>query len=417
MTPQSGPVQRIALDRLSLAALRFLIIGVAGYGVLLVWSRLQFILLPFFVAVLLTALLAPVATVLHRRIRLPRVAAAILTVVLLLALILGMLAFVAPDIASQAEDIAGQVERGITQIPAALSDLGLKDADIQKYSRDISTKLQDSIGQIGGVLGSGVVTAAAGVANAAAGVVLAVMLVIYLLIDGLGFWRGFLRFAPADRRTAWHEGGLRAWGAVSSYVRSQVIVAAIDGIGVAIGLTIIGVPLAVPLGILTFILAFIPFVGAIVAGGAAVLVALSTNGVDGAIGAIVVVLVVQQVESNVLQPILIGRSVSLHPITVLLGVGAGTALIGLTGAFLAAPVIASVSAAAGWLDGDEDLDGPDPDALVPADGRPTPDPDAGGGSDAERGSDAGGGSRSEGVSGSEGGSPGTGAGDRPDPAT
>jgi predicted PurR-regulated permease PerM len=377
MTPESGPAQRIALDRLSLAALRFLIIGVAGYGVLLVWSRLQFILLPFFVAVLLTALLAPVATVLHRRVRLPRVAAAILTVLLLLALILGMLAFVAPDIASQAEEIAGQVERGITQIPAALSDLGLKDADIQKYSRDITAKLQDSIGQIGGVLGSGVVTAAAGVANAAAGVVLAVMLVIYLLIDGLGFWRGFLRFAPADRRASWHHAGLRAWGAVSSYVRSQVIVAAIDGIGVAIGLTIIGVPLAVPLGVLTFILAFIPFVGAIVAGLAAVLVALSTNGLDGAIGAIVVVLIVQQIEGNVLQPVLIGRSVRLHPITVLLGVGAGTALIGLTGAFLAAPVIASVSAAAGWLDDDEDLDGPDPAELAPTDGEGRPSAAAG----------------------------------------
>jgi predicted PurR-regulated permease PerM len=362
-----GPpaAQRVSLERLSLLALRVGIVGVVGYGLLLVWGRLQFILLPFFVAVLLAALLMPVAAFLHTRLRFPRFLSAIVTVLLLIGVVAGLLMLVAPDIVKQAEDIGDQVEQGIRELPSVLHDLGVKDADIQKYTEDATQKLQDSLGQIGGQLGTGVISAAQGVVNVAASVFLAVMMLIYLLIDGTGFWRGFLRFSPADSRRSWHDGGRRAWTAITQYVRSQVLVAVIDGVGVAVGLTIIGVPLAVPLGILTFVLAFIPYVGAIIAGLAAVLVALSTNGVEGAIGAFVVALIVQQIEGNVLYPLLIGRSVRLHPMTVLLGVGAGSALLGIVGAFLATPVIAGVAAAAGWLEDDEVLAGPEPEEIAP----------------------------------------------------
>jgi predicted PurR-regulated permease PerM len=360
-----APAQRVSLERLSQNALRIGIVGVVGYGLLLVWSRLQFILLPFFVAVLLAALLMPVAAFLHTRLRFPRFLSAIATVALLITVVVGLLTFVAPDIVNQAEDISKQVEKGIKELPNALHDLGVKDADIQKYSEDLTTKFQDSLGEIGGQLGTGVISAAQGVVNVAASVFLAVMMLIYLLIDGTGFWRGFLRFAPADSRRSWHDGGRRAWTAVTQYVRSQVLVAAIDGIGVAIGLTILGIPLAVPLGILTFVVAFIPYVGAIIAGLAAVLVALSTNGIEGAIGAFAVALIVQQIEGNILYPLLIGRSVRLHPMTVLLGVGAGSALLGIVGAFLATPVNAGVAAAAGWLEDDEELAGPVPEEIAP----------------------------------------------------
>lgn len=364
-TPGPRPAQRVSLDRLSVVALRVGIIGLVGYGALLVWGKLQFILLPFFVAVLLAALLMPVAAFLHAKLRFPRFLSAITTVLLLVGGVGGLIALVAPDIVAQIEDISRQVERGIRELPNVLHDLGVKDADIQKYTEDATKKLQDSLGAIGGQLGSGVITAAQGVVNVAASVFLAVMMLIYLLIDGTGFWRGFLRFAPAERRVAWHDGGRRAWTAITQYVRSQVLVAVIDGVGVAVGLTIIAVPLAIPLGILTFVLAFIPYVGAIVAGLAAVLVALSTNGIEGALGASAVALIVQQIEGNVLYPMLIGRSVRLHPMTVLLGVGAGSALLGIVGAFLATPVIAGVAAAAGWLADDEVLAGPEPEEIAP----------------------------------------------------
>lgn len=362
VTPPPEP--RVPLDRLSITALRIGILGLVGYGLLLVWGQLSFILLPFAIAVLLSALLTPLANVLDQRLRLPRPVAAISTVVLTILFVAGLLTWVTPDIVRQAEDLVTQIEHGINQIPDLLHDLGVKDSDIQSFTMNLSEKLQDSLGTIGGSLSSGVISAAQGVVSFAAGLFLTVMMLIYLLWDGSGFWRGLVRFAPADRRQAWDEGGTRAWEALTTFVRSQVLVAAIDGIGIGVGLWILGIPMALPIGVLTFILAFIPYIGAILAGAAAMLVGLSANGLEGMLGALAVTVIVQQVESNILYPLLIGHSVKLHPLTVLLGVGAGGALLGITGAFLATPVIAGVAAAAGWLDEDGD-DVPDGAEGVP----------------------------------------------------
>lgn len=352
LSPQSDP--RVPLDRLSVTALRIGIVGLVGYGLLLVWEQTSFILLPFAIAVLLSALLAPLTNFLDRRLRLPRSLASILTVVLTIAFVGGLLTWVTPDIVRQAEDLAKQIEQGINQIPDLLHDLGVKDSDIQTFTTNATEKLQDSVGAIGTSLSTGVISAAAGVVSALAGIFLTLMMLIYLLWDGRGFWRGVVRFAPVERREAWHDAGARAWEAVTTFVRSQVLVAAIDGIGIGVGLWILGIPMALPIGVLTFILAFIPYIGAILAGTAAILVGLSSNGLEGALGALAVTIIVQQVESNVLYPLLIGHSVKLHPLTVLLGVGAGGALLGITGAFLATPVIAGVAAAAGWLEDDDE---------------------------------------------------------------
>jgi predicted PurR-regulated permease PerM len=354
LSPQPGP--RVPLDRLSVTALRIGIVGLVGYGLLLVWGKLSFILLPFAVAVLLSALLTPVTNFLDLRLRLPRAVAAILTVVLTILFVAGLLTWVTPDIVRQAEDLVDQIESGINEIPDLLHDIGVKDSDIQSFTTNLSEKLQDSLGTIGGSVSSGVLSAAQGVVSFAAGLFLTVMMLIYLLWDGSGFWRGLVRFAPAERRQAWREGGERAWEALTTFVRSQVLVAAIDGVGIGVGLWILGIPMALPIGVLTFILAFIPYIGAILAGAAAMLVGLSANGLEGMLGALAVTIIVQQVESNILYPLLIGHSVKLHPLTVLLGVGGGSALLGITGAFLATPVIAGVAAAAGWLE--EDDEGP-----------------------------------------------------------
>lgn len=381
LDPQPGP--RVPLDRLSVTAMRIGIVGLVGYGLLLVWGQLSFILLPFAIAVLLSALLTPVTNALDERLRLPRALASILTVVLTIAFVAGLLTWVMPDIVRQAEDLVEQIERGINQIPELLHDVGVKDSDIQSFTTTLSEKLQDSLGSIGGSLSSGVLSAAQGVVSVAASLFLALMMLIYLLFDGSGFWRGALRFAPEGRRREWADAGTRAWEALTSFVRSQVLVAAIDGVGIGLGLWILGIPMALPIAVLTFILAFIPYLGAILAGAAAMLVGLSANGLEGMLGALAVAIVVQQVESNVLYPLLIGHSVKLHPLTVLLGVGAGSALLGITGAFLATPVIAGVAAAAGWLDEDDEKDAPDGGAAAgdpAANGPPSP------AEDAERGS-------------------------------
>ncbi len=344
------------LERLSTVALRLLLIGVAGYGLLLVWGQLQSILLPLVVAILVATLLAPVVDVANRRLRVPRGLAAILAVLLLLVVALGLVAVVIPDLVDQAEQIEQQVERGIEELPATLRDLGLGDEQVEELTTTVIDRLQSSASTIASQLSSGALTAAAGVASLAAATFLAVVMLIYILSDGQGFWRGLVRFAPRERRVAWDAAGQRAWVSLTRFVRSQVLVAFIDGVGIGVGLWILGVPLALPLAILTFVLAFLPYIGAVLAGIAAALVALATQGVDAMVGAIVLTLLVQQLEGNVLYPLLIGRSVSLHPLTVVLGVGAGGALVGIAGSFLATPVIAAVGAAAGWID----LDGDDP---------------------------------------------------------
>jgi len=338
------------LERLSTVSLRLLLIGLAGYGLLLVWSRLQSILLPFAIAILLATLLAPVVDFGYRRLRIPRGIGAILAVLLLIVFVLALIAVVIPDIADQAVLIRQQVTQGVEQLPATLRDLGLGNQQIQELTTTVVDRLQSSASAIAGQLSSGALTAAAGVASLAAATFLAIVMLIYILSSGEGFWRGLVGFAPAQRRTEWDAAGRRAWTSLTSFVRSQVLVAFIDGVGIGIGLWILGVPLALPLGILTFVLAFLPYIGAVLGGIIAALVALSTQGVDALIGTIVLTLVVQQVEGNILYPLLIGRSVSLHPLTVVLGVGVGAALLGIAGSFLATPVMAAVGAAAGWID-------------------------------------------------------------------
>lgn len=352
--PPNRPRPESTLDTLSRTIVQVAIVLGGIYFATRVYDQLSAILLPLIIAVLVCALVAPVTYFLRHKLHLPAAIAAILTVVGLLAIIVGLLFLVIPGIASEFSDIEDQVVQGVNQIPQLLRDAGLSDKDVSNLTDNAVDRLRDSVGAIGSAVSSGALSAATGLTNVATVVVLAIITCIYLLTDGAGFWRGIVRFAPPSKRRDMDAAGRRAWDALGSFVRSQVLVAMIDGIGIGIGLWIIGVPLALPIGVLTFIVAFLPYIGAIVAGLVAILVALATKGVDAAIGALVITIIVQQLEGNVLYPLLIGRSIRLHPITVLLGVGAGGALLGITGTFLATPLIASIAAAAGWLDREDE---------------------------------------------------------------
>ena len=345
------------------------IIGLVLYGALIGWRLLSFVLLPFAIAVLLTALLEPVATFLKRRLRLPGAVAALVTVLGTLGIIAAVVLVIAPQIVNQTSTMVGQVEEGIAKIPGVLRDLGVKDADLQNAIQSGTDNLKEDFGSIAGRVGSGVLSVASLVTSVVGGMLLVLMMLIYLLMDGDGFWRGCMRFVPIERREGWHEGGVRAWDTLKMFIRSQVMVSAIYTIGVGIGLWIVGVPLWLPLGVMTFVLSLIPTIGAILAGVIAALVALSTNGVSGFLWAIAIATIVQQVEGNILYPVLIGRSLSLHPLAVLLGVGAGTAVLGVVGAFLATPIMAAVASGMGWLGepspGTEEGLPPDGDAPHP----------------------------------------------------
>lgn len=196
----SSPPDRVALQTLGINALWVGVIGLVGYGLLLLWSALTFVLLPFAAAVLLAVLVTPVAVVLHERLRLPRIPAAVLTVLALVGIVVGLLTLIVPDVVQRARDLGAQVQRGIDELPAALGELGVKSSDVQRYTQEATAKLQEALGSAGGGIASEAVASVQGVANVAAGLFLTLVFLVYLLVDGTGFWRGFLRFAPAARR-------------------------------------------------------------------------------------------------------------------------------------------------------------------------------------------------------------------------
>lgn len=342
------------------------------------WESLEFILLPLAIAVLLWALLDPAVDRLTNVVRLPRALAAVITVILTGSLIAGLLSWVVPEFASQAPQLTKQVTAGIDEIPDLIGStpFGLDAVEVQEFTTDITNQLKESAGKIGAKIGTGAVTIAGGLATAATTIFLASMMLVYLLIDGKGFIRGAINLTPAEERAKWLERARRAWKALGLYVRSQVLVAAIDGIGIGLGLYLLGVPLAVPIGVFTFVVAFLPYVGAILAGLVAALIALSAKGFEGMIGAMLITALVQQIEANVLYPLLVGRSLKLHPLTVLIGVGVGGALAGLVGSFLATPVIAAGAAAAGLVSDDANDQAPKKPRKLWRRRRPGPDNNA-----------------------------------------
>lgn len=362
MTASPPPRDRISLRHWSETAARLLVIALAFFAALYAWRMLSFILLPLVIALMLAALLVPVRDGLER-LRVPRALASIVTVLGTIAGVGAVLVLIAPDIATQITQVVEQLRAGVDQIPQLARDLGIKDQDFQQMLDSATKSLRSEGGTIASRVGSGVLSVAGTVTTVVGGMVLTLMVLIYVLIDGEGFWNGLLKFAPTGRRQGWADGGARAWRALKVFVRGQVLVAAIDGIGVGFGLWLVGVPLWLPLGVLTAVLSLIPTIGAILAGGLSALVALSSNGVSGMVWAIVIAVIVQQVEGNILYPILVGRSVSIHPLAMILGVGVGTALLGTVGALVAAPIMTVIGAAAGWITVGDAPEGDVPDDL------------------------------------------------------
>ncbi len=165
-------------------------------------------------------------------------------------------------------------------------------------------------------------------------------LVFFLLKDGAGGWSQFVARVPSARRRDVDQSGRESFAVLAAFLRGTAIVAAFDAIVVAIGLLLIGVPLVLPLAVLTFILAFIPMIGAVVACGFAALVALAAGGPGDALLVLLLSLIVNQLEGVLVSPFAVGRAVSLHPAAVLLAVVAGTSIAGIVGAFLAVPTLA-----------------------------------------------------------------------------
>jgi predicted PurR-regulated permease PerM len=338
--PHPDPLAR--LRRVALACLYVLIIAAALWVFGQVLARLSVVVVPLAVALLVASLFAPAVTWLHRR-RVPRGLATA-------AVLLGGLAAV-----------GGLIYFMVTTLIDGLPDLGDRLDDSYRHLRDWLTNgpLGLTGDQLDRMLDEGkawvtrnrseLATGALGVLTTAttmlAGLVVVVFLLVFFLHEGSRMWRGTTEFLPEPARTKVRHAGERAFHDLAKYVRTTLLVALIDALGIGIGLGLTGVPLLLPLSALVFLGAFVPIVGAFVSGLVAVLIALVSKGV--VVGLIVagVVIAVQQLEGNVLEPMLMSKSVQLHPVAVLIAIAVGVELAGIVGALFAVPVLATVRAA------------------------------------------------------------------------
>jgi putative heme transporter len=321
----------------SAITLRLLI--VAG-GVVLVAigaSRLMLVVLPVIISLLLATLLAPGARWLEARRWRPSLAAGALTLLALLVFA-GLWALIIPGVLSQSDDLFTNLRDGAGQAVSVLEPLGVGRADVDKATDDALSSVQ------GSAVANEVLTGAVLLTQWAAAVILIVVLTFFFVKDGARLWEWVLDLFHEDRQPVLREVGERSWGALSAYVQGVVLVATIDAVLIGLALVIVGVPVAMPLIVLTFVAAFFPVVGAFVAGTAAVLVALVANGLGAALVILAVIVAVQQLEGNVFYPLVVGRKLQLHPVGILLALTAGGVLAGVVGAFLAVPIAAVTGA-------------------------------------------------------------------------
>jgi len=322
-------------------AWRLLAIGLAVLALGTVLTRLAVVVLPLLVALIITTIAVPPARALERR-GVPRAGAAGIVVLGSLAVLVLLVVAIAPSFADQVAELTPTVRTGFDNFLDLLAQFGFDDVRLQELVDQVREQASGSSSAIISGVAGGLAVAAQGVA----GLALLIVLVFFLVKDGVQIVDWMIARTPTAQRELLVAMGRRAWQALAGYVRGTALVALIDAVFIGIGLAILGVTLVLPLSLLVFLGAFIPVVGAFIAGLLAVLVALADGGLVTALIALAVVVGVQQLEGNVLQPMIMRRAIALHPVVVLLALAAGASLAGIVGAFLSLPV-AAVAAAVG----------------------------------------------------------------------
>ncbi len=319
---------------------RFLVCVAALVVIVYGLWELRLVLLPVFISLLAATILAPPAVWLRHR-GVPRTIATFVVYVAGLGVLAGVLWLIVPATIHEFDELGVQVGGGIDEVGdwLATGPFGLTEREVQEGIDELSTRVQSSADDIA----SGVYTGALVAVQVLAGILIALVVTFVLVKDGDRMWDWVVRLTPVRRRETIHAAGEEGWRVLSAFVRGITIIAAIDAIAIGLALWIIGVPLVMPLALLTFVLAFIPFIGAFTAGAAAALVALVSNGWVDALLVIAAVTAIQQLEGDLLYPVIVGRTVELHPVAILVCVGAGGILGGIIGAFLAVPVAALVA--------------------------------------------------------------------------
>lgn len=328
--------RRVTLDRAAGFTWRALVVlaGVAVAAWLLL--RLRIVLLPLLLALMLATVLQPVAAGARRRGAPPALAA--LAAMLLAGLVLAAaLAAIVPSVVADADELSRGLTDAVDEIQEWLESgpFGVDPAELEGVRGD----LRDAQGGAGEIVRSGVSTGVPIAVQILTQAILTVFFTFFVLKDGERMWAWVLDRAGRGRAATIDRIGEAAMDTLAGYVRGTALTALVDAVFIGLGFLLIGVPLVMPIAVLTFLLAFIPIVGATVAGGVGVLVALADGGLGKAALALAIVLLVQQLEGNLLQPNLVGRRVRLHPMITLAAVTVGGTLGGVVGAFVAVPVV------------------------------------------------------------------------------
>ncbi len=324
------------LARLAAWSWRLLVIGAAIYVALSAMSQLRLVLIPVVVALLLTTLLSPPARALVKRGVPPLVAAWTAILVLVLGSVALGVAIVTP-LVDELDDLGSSLDVAADDIEDWLVDgpLGLERAQVNDAREQLADAFAESISSE-----SGLVDGAVLVGEVLAGMLLAIVITFFLIKDGPALQRSALAVVPERHRDRAQRMASAAWSTLGRYVLGAAILGAVEATIMGITLTLVGSNVVLPVVALTFVAAFFPFVGAIVAGTVATLVTLASSGVDAAAIVAVVAIVVQQFDNDLLAPVIYGRALKMHPLAVILAVATGAAAAGLTGALVAVPVVA-----------------------------------------------------------------------------
>ena len=343
------------LRKLAAWSWRLLVVLTAAGLLLYLLIQLKVIVVPVIVALFLATLLVPLVRWLEARgwRHIWAVLAVFVGAVLVLAAIIA--GFV-PLISNELDTLRQRADEGVAEVQRYIASrpFGLSEEDLNRYLDQARQRFTENSSG----LTRGAVAGVTVVGELITGLILSLFLTFFFVKDSERFTRWILDFAGRDRAPHLREIGHRSATAVSGYLRGQAMVGLIDGVFIGIGLAIVGVPFVVPLAFLTFVAAFLPLVGAVVAGALAALVALVTKGVAAALIVVAITLAVQQLEGHVLAPLLLGRAVALHPVVIILALAAGSILGGIIGAFLAVPIAAVVTAVGTYLRGDQPIGEP-----------------------------------------------------------
>jgi putative heme transporter len=318
-------------------AWRLLVLLAAVYVLFQILLLLGVVVVPVALALIVTALLLPAVDFLDRY-GAARGGAVAFVLVLSLAVFGGILAFVVNQFVEGAPQLVEQVTRSIEGTrdwlingPARLSG--------DQINRAVDT-FTDALRTHQAQLTSGALSTAGTIVEILTGALLLLFTVIFFLLGGRSIWQFITKLIPADHRARVREAGAAGFHSLAGYARATSVVALVDAVSIGAGLAIMGIPLALPLASLIFLGAFIPVVGALVTGFLAVIVALLAKGFIYALITLGLIIAVMQLEAHVLQPLVMGRAVSIHPLAVVLGLTAGGVLAGIIGALLAVPAIA-----------------------------------------------------------------------------